>query len=201
MGSVGKRLAGRSMGRYIALLRGINVGGVVLKMEDLKHILEYIGYSNVATYIQSGNALFDSKESNKRKMEAEIAQEIKNKIDRDIVVIVKTVGELRRIAEAHPLAGLGDEKNLYVTVLSHDPAASDIEILMETMNEVDRHEVANRVVYSRYGEGYGNSKRSNNFLEKILKVSATTRNWATMKKLSEMGMEPDGRPARDLPSP
>ncbi|MGA2547925.1 MAG: DUF1697 domain-containing protein [Rectinemataceae bacterium] len=174
------------MAQYIALIRGINVGGVVLKMEDLRKLLEYIGFKNVATYIQSGNALFESKESNKRKMEAEIAQEIKNKIGRDIVVIVKTVEELRRIVESHPLAELGDEKNLYVTVLSHDPAASDIEILMETMNGVDRHEVANRVVYSWYGEGYGNSKRSNNFIEKILKVSATTRNWATMKKLLEI---------------
>jgi uncharacterized protein (DUF1697 family) len=190
-----------NMAQYIALIRGINVGGVVLKMEDLKKILEYIGFKNVATYIQSGNALFESRESNKRKMEAEIAQEIKNKIDRDVVVIVKTVGELRRIAEAHPLAGLGDEKNLYVTVLSHDPAASDIEILMETMNEVDRHEVANRAVYSYYGQGFGNSKRSNNFIEKILKVSATTRNWATIKKLSEMGAESDGWPAPELPSP
>jgi uncharacterized protein (DUF1697 family) len=189
------------MSRYVAFIRGINVGGVVLKMEDLKKMLEYIGFSNVSTYIQSGNALFESKESNKRKMEAEIAQEIKNKVDRDIVVIVKTVDELRRIAEAHPLAGLGDEKNLYVTVLSYDPTGPDVEILMETMNEVDRHEVMHRAVYSYYGQGYGNSKRSNNFIEKILKVSATTRNWSTMRKLSEMGMESNGWSAGELPSP
>jgi uncharacterized protein (DUF1697 family) len=179
----------RTMGKYVALIRGINVGGVVLKMEDLKTMLEYIGFSNVTTYIQSGNALFESGSSNKRKMEAEIAQEIKNKIDRDIVVIVKTSDEIRRIAFEHPLASLGDEKNLYVTILSHDPAAPDIEDLMETMNDVDRHEVAHRAVYSYYGQGYGNSKRSNNFIEKILKVSATTRNWATMRKLAELAGE------------
>ena len=166
------------MSRYIAFIRGINVGGVVLKMDDLKQILGYIGFFNVETYIQSGNALFDSKQVNKRKMEAEIAQEIKSKIDRDIVVIVKSVEELRRIAATHPLESMGDAKNLYVTLLSYDPTGPDIETLMETMNEVDRHEVANRVVYSYYGQGYGNSKRSNNFIEKILKVSATTRNWS-----------------------
>jgi len=62
----------------------------------------------------------------------------------------------------------------------------DIEALMGTMNDVDRQEVRHRAVYSYYGNGYGTSKRTNNFLEKILKVSATTRNWATMKKIMEM---------------
>jgi uncharacterized protein (DUF1697 family) len=186
------------MSRYIAFVRGVNVGGVVLKMEDLKQVLEYIGYSNVRTYIQSGNAVFDSKEANKRKMEAEIAGEIKGKIDRDVVVIVKTVEELRRIVDSHPLAELGPEKNLYVTLLSHDPAKPDIEVLMETMNDVDRHEVGNRAVYSYYGEGYGNSKRSNNFIEKILKVSATTRNWSTMNKLLQIASEGESEPPRML---
>jgi uncharacterized protein (DUF1697 family) len=183
------------MSRYVALIRGINVGGVVLKMEDLRHILEYVGFSGVRTYIQSGNAVFDSSESNKRKMEAEIAQEIKNKIDREVVVIVKTVEELRRIVESHPLADLGDPRNLYVTVLSYDPTGPDVEILMETMNEADRHEVMNRAVYSYYGNGYGTSKRSNNFIEKILKVSATTRNWETMNKLYELASGAEGEPA------
>ncbi|HUW40162.1 MAG TPA: DUF1697 domain-containing protein [Rectinemataceae bacterium] len=177
------------MAKYVALIRGINVGGVVLKMDDLRKMLEYIGFSKVRTYIQSGNAIFETTEVNKRKMEAEIAQEIRNKIDREVVVIVRTVEEIARIASAHPLADLGDEKNLYVTVLSYDPAAPDVEVLMTTMNEVDRHEVANRVVYSYYGQGYGNSKRSNNFIEKILKVPATTRNWATMKTLAQMGFD------------
>jgi uncharacterized protein (DUF1697 family) len=188
------------MSRYIAFVRGVNVGGVVLKMEDLKKMLEYIGFSNVSTYIQSGNALFDSREANKRRMEAEIAQEIKNKIDRDIVVIVKSVDELRRIAETHPLEDLGDPKNLYVTFLAYDPTVPDVETLMETMNEVDRHEVANRVVYSYYGQGYGNSKRSNNFIEKILKVSATTRNWAVVQKLAELAAEGERKPPRMIGS-
>ncbi len=186
------------MARYLALLRGVNVGGVVLKMEDFKRILEYIGFTGVATYIQSGNALFESKEVNKRKMEAEIAQEIRNEIDREVVVIVKSAEEMRRIAESHPLAGLGDPKNLYVTILSHDPAKPDVETLMETMNEVDRHEVVGRVVYSYYGEGYGNSKRSNNFIEKILKVSATTRNWTTVRKLAEIASGGESEPPRRL---
>lgn len=179
------------MAKYLALLRGVNVGGVVLKMEDFRSVLEYIGFAKVRTYIQSGNALFESGEDNKRRMEAAIASELKARAGRDIVVIVKTIPELRRIVEVHPLAALGDIGKLYVTILSHEPAKEDVEALMETMNDVDRHEVEGRVVYSYYGEGYGASKRTNNFIEKILKVSATTRNWETMNKLLDLAMEKD----------
>jgi uncharacterized protein (DUF1697 family) len=189
------------MGKYIALIRGINVGGIVLEMEELRKILEYIGFSRVKTYIQSGNVIFESSEDNKRRMEAEIAQEMKHKVGRDIAVIVKTVAELKRIVALHPLAQMGDPNKLYVTVLSDDPAKEDIEALMETMNDVDRHEIMNRVVYSYYGEGYGNSKRSNNFLEKMLKVSATTRNWATMNKLLDIAMEESSPSPRRLGPP
>lgn len=179
------------MAKYIAFLRGVNVGGVVLKMEDFKKVLEYLGYKNIKTYIQSGNAVFENSDSNKRRMEAEIAFEIKIKSIVTTVVIVLSMDELKSIVESHPLAGLGDADNLYVTLLSHQPQREDVEVLMETMNDIDKHEVKNRVVYSYYGNGYGTSKRSNNFIEKILKVSATTRNWNTMHKIMELCMESD----------
>lgn len=172
--------------KYIAFLRGVNIGGIVLKMEDFKKVLEYIGCRNVKTYIQSGNAVFEHSESNKRRMEAEIAFELQIIAKVTTVAIVMEKEELRGIVEAHPLAQLGDEKNLYVTILAHEPAREDVEALMETMNDVDKHEVKHRAVYSHYGNGYGTSKRTNNFLEKMLKVPATTRNWTTMKKIMEM---------------
>jgi len=185
------------MGSYFVFLRGVNVGGVVLKMEDLRKLLEYIGYSKVRTYIQSGNAIFECGESNKRRMEAEIAQETKAVVGRDIGVIVLSLEELAAIVASHPLASLGPAEKLYVTLLSQEPEAGDRDNLLGTMNEVDRHAMGKRVVYSYYGEGYGNSKRSNNFIEKMLKVTATTRNWTTMTTLYELGT---ARPA-PLPSP
>ncbi len=183
------------MGTYFAFLRGVNVGGTVLKMEDLRKLLAYIGFSKVRTYIQSGNAVFESPEPNKRRMEAEIADEVRHVVGKEVAVIVRSLEEVRAIVDAHPLAELGGEDKLYVTLLSHDPEASDRENLLETMNEVDRHEMGRRVVYSFYGEGYGNSKRSNNFIEKMLKVTATTRNWHTMKTLYGMGNEGRTEPA------
>lgn len=174
------------MGKYIAFLRAVNVGGTVLKMEDFRKTLEYISYKKVKTYIQSGNAVFEHTESNKRRMEAEITSELKNRLNVATVVIVLTKEELQAVVESHPLVHLGDGKNLYVTLLSHESAKEDVEVLMETMNDIDKHEVKHRVVYSYYGEGYGTSRRSNNFIEKILKVSATTRNWATMKAIMDL---------------
>ncbi|HWP67767.1 MAG TPA: DUF1697 domain-containing protein, partial [Rectinemataceae bacterium] len=102
-----------------------------------------------------------------------------------------SMDELKSIVESHPLADRGDADNLYVTLLSHQPQREDVEVLMETMNDIDKHEVKNRVVYSYYGNGYGTSKRSNNFIEKILKVSATTRNWSTMHKIMELCVKSD----------
>ncbi len=174
------------MGKYIAFLRGINVGGIVLKMEDFRKVLEYLGYGKVKTYIQSGNAVFENGESNKRRMEAEIAFELRIKSKIETVAIVLAADELKSVVKSHPLAALGDAGNLYVTLLSDQPRREEVDILMETMNDIDRHEVIGKVVYSYYGNGYGTSKRSNNFIEKILKVKATTRNWATMNKMMEL---------------
>jgi uncharacterized protein (DUF1697 family) len=174
------------MGILIALLRGVNVGGIALKMEDFRKILEYIGCRKVKTFIQSGNAVFEHAESNKRKIEAEIAFELKNIAGVSTVVIVLSKEELKAVVEAHPLSALGDEGSLYITILAHEPASEDVEALMETMNEVDKHIVKHRIVYSYYGNGYGTSKRSNNFIEKMLKVSATTRSWNTMKKIMQL---------------
>jgi len=184
------------MGKYIAFLRGVNVGGIVLKMEDFKKVLEYLGYRNVRTYIQSGNAVFENSESNKKRMEAEIAFEIKIIGKITTVAIVLAMDELKGIVESHPLAGSGDADNLYVTLLADHPQKEDVEVLMETMNDIDIHSVKNKVVYSYYGNGYGTSKRSNNFIEKILKVSATTRNWNTMRKIMELCAE-SGKQPRD----
>jgi uncharacterized protein (DUF1697 family) len=178
------------MGKYIAFLRAVNIGSTALTMEDLRNTFEYIGYKKVKTYIQSGNAVFEHSESNKRRMEAEINSELKNRVNVATVAIVLTKEELKAIAEVHPLAQLGEEKNLYVTLLSHEPAKEDVEVLMETMNDIDKHVVKHRIVYSYYGEGYETSRRSNNFIEKILKVSATTRNWATIKAVTDLSEMP-----------
>lgn len=177
------------MATYLVLVRGVNVGGLSLKMEDLRRLLEYIGLAKVRTYIQSGNAIFENEAGNKRKLEAEIGYELKNLLGAEVPVFVLSLAELAAIVSAHPLADGGDIDNLYVTVLSERPEQARVDDLLGTMNAVDSHLVSGRTVYSRYGEGYGRSKRSNNFIEKMLKVRATTRNWSTMTALFALAKE------------
>jgi uncharacterized protein (DUF1697 family) len=155
-------------------------------MEDLRQMMEELGFTNITTYIQSGNAIFHSNLKDTRKIEKQMNGMIREKAGIDIVVIVKTSSELEKIVSKHPLAGEGDEKKLYVTVLSGDPGDNEIAGLTKVKSDIDKHLFQNHVVYSYYGEGYGNSRMSNNFLEKTLKVRATTRNWNTMKKLNEL---------------
>ncbi|MCG7852160.1 MAG: DUF1697 domain-containing protein, partial [Methanosarcinaceae archaeon] len=156
------------MSTYIALLRGVNAGGVILEMEDFRTILEYIGFQKIRIHAQSGNAIFETNDSSRKKMEAEISYEIRNKIGNPVVVVLLTLDELRSVAAAHPLASFGDPENQYVTVLVQEPGAADAAILLDTMNGVDTHEVVGRMVYSYYGEGYEKSRRTNNFIEKVL---------------------------------
>jgi uncharacterized protein (DUF1697 family) len=174
------------MQKYLALIRGINVGGVVLKMEDLRQMMEELGFINVTTYIQSGNAIFQSNLTDTGKIAKQISEMIRERAGIEAAVIVKTSSELEKIVSKHPLAGEGEEKKLYVTVLSDDPGDNEIAELTKVKSNIDKHLLQNHVVYSYYGEGYGNSRMSNNFLEKTLKVRATTRNWNTMKKLNEL---------------
>ncbi len=174
------------MNRYIILLRGVNVGGVSLKMEDFRAALAYIGFKDIKTYIQSGNAVADSADSTLRKMESEIEFELAAKIGRKVAAIVSPLEEFSAIAAGHPLADRGPADRLYLTLLSQVPSRGDAENLLDTMNGVDEHAIEGRAVYSYYGDGYGSSRRDNTFIEKMLKVTATTRNWNSVQALAAL---------------
>jgi uncharacterized protein (DUF1697 family) len=174
------------MTQYLALIRGINVGGIVLKMDDLKKILAGIGLTNIRTYIQSGNVLFESKERDAHALEQRIMDAVLHEKHLAVTVIVKTQGQLEKIASAHPLASKGNDKSLYVTVLNATPSKREIEEVMGTNYGADRFTIQGDVIYGCYGQGYGKSKFTNNYFESKLSVSGTTRNWNTIKKLLEM---------------
>lgn len=174
------------MNRYVALLRGVNVGGVVLKMNRFREMLAGSGLQNVQTYIQSGNAVFESPENNAGALENLIHDAIRKGSGLDIAVMVLSVEDMRKFFSFHPLKAGEETKNLYAAILSGLPEEASIEKLTGIDNGVEKFAVDRRVVYGYYGSGYGNSKYSNNYIEKVLKVKATTRNWNTMQKLLEM---------------
>ena len=174
--------------RYIALLRGINVSGhKKIKMEDLRKILSYSDFKNIETYIQSGNIIFNSSEDSK-----EISQQISGYIYKEykfqVPVIVKTLTEWTAIIENNPF--IKDTtiamKSLYVTFLSDFPTSENIEILKSYKFDSEKYFIDGAIIYSVYPNGAGRTKMTNNFFENKLKVSATSRNWNTVHKLSSI---------------
>lgn len=179
---------------YIALLRGINVGGhKVIKMDQLKRMFEALGLAKVQTYIQSGNVLFESAET-AASLRTRIEQEIQTVFSFEVTVVLRTLDELKRVIDASIFQGdqLQEGETLYVALLADKPTSEGRERLLTFKSEVDDYHMTEDEVYIFCRQSIRKSLFSNNFLEKQLKVSATTRNWNTMNKLIAMGEKLQG---------
>jgi len=181
------------MKTYIAILRGINVSGQkLIKMADLKKMFESLDFQDVKTYIQSGNIAFKSKPESDEDLQKQIHQAIQKTFDFDIPVTVLNEKELKKTQQNNPFlkARKEDESKLHVTFLSEEPDKDLAENLKETAQFLpDEWILAGRSVYIFCPGGYGKTKLSNNFFEKKLKVTATTRNWKTVNELVEMAAD------------
>ena len=180
------------MHRYLAFLRAINVGGHrVIKMADLKKTFGYLGFGNVATYIQSGNVLFSCDESDPLKLEDTIEGAIQDKHGFDVTVMVRTPREMSKIVEQNPFSDLDESLyKIYVAFLAEPPHTQNLEALTTLSNQHESFIVhGSHAFISIDGEFKGKVMFSNNFLEKQLKVEATTRNIRVTRKLAEMADE------------
>lgn len=180
------------MAVYIALLRGINVGGKnIIKMAELKRVFESIGLYEVKTYIQSGNVLFKSNEAeeflcNKIEHEIEVVFGISVKI------ILRTAKELEQIILSCPFSKdeiteaetLSKVESLYVALLKHNPLKEKIESIDVYRSESDKYHISGREVYLLFQNSIRNSKLASNLHK--LDVLTTVRNWKTLSKLAEL---------------
>lgn len=179
-----------SMGTYIALLRGINVTGHnKIKMTELKQLFIDSGFSEVVTYIQSGNVIFQSEQLDILKIEQIIIKAVEKQFGYSIKVLVVTKSQLAAIFNSNPFIEREniDTTKLYVTLLSNQPEIDGIEQIEGlTATNDDAFKVIDKSVYLYCPNGYGRTKLNNNLFEKKLKSSATTRNWKTITKLIEL---------------
>ncbi|MGO4107038.1 DUF1697 domain-containing protein [Paenibacillus sp. YAF4_2] len=177
------------MSIYIALLRGINVGGKnKIKMADLREALVSIGLSDVQTYIQSGNILFTSEED-----EAALRQRIEQQIEKvfglSIRVIMRTADEMRTIASSCPFtekqmadaAASAQGEYLYVSMMHEEPTVEQIEKLRSFESEEETFESAGRNLYLLFNQSVRNSKLA--VKADKLGGHTTVRNWNTVNKL------------------
>jgi len=171
---------------YIALLRGINVGGhKKIFMADLKLLFEKLNLKNVRTYIQSGNVIFKSSEENIQDLENRIKGQLFNQYGFEVSVLVKTHSEIRAILNDCPFSE--DKKvNSYFIILHSIPDEILVETTMQIKYPNEEFHIINTCVYTYYSAGFGNAKCGTNFFEKKLKVSATARNYKTIMKLIEL---------------
>ena len=152
-------------------------------MADLRKLMAELGAEEVQTYVQSGNVVFGSSVRSAPKLESAIAERIQADLGLDIVVLVRSASELAAVLEGDPF---GDPETMHVTFLAEKPAASRVSALDPDRSPPDEFRVIGREVYLRCPNGYGRSKLSNAYFEKQLDVAATTRNWRTVTKLTEL---------------
>lgn len=175
--------------KYIALLRGINVGGNrKIKMLDLRAMCENMGLQEVQTYIQSGNIIFESSEAATSVLEEALKAKIETTFGFDVPVMVMTQAYLKAVVENNPFlqqAADLDIKFLHVTFLAAQPAEDLVKALAEKDYGTDEFQVIDNRVYLYFPNGYGRTKLTNTVFEKKLQVAATTRNWKTLGKLKE----------------
>jgi uncharacterized protein (DUF1697 family) len=172
---------------YAALVRGINVGGRSrLAMSTLEAGLTALGFEDVVTYIQSGNAVFRARVARKG-----IAAAIERRIHADaglsVTVVLRTQAELARVAQRNPfLAEEQEPRHLHVVFLDAVPATSAIGRLDPDRSPPDRFRVDGPHVYLHHPGGLGRSRLGADYLEKTLGVRGTARNWNTVLKLVEL---------------
>ncbi|RDY59450.1 DUF1697 domain-containing protein [Flagellimonas nanhaiensis] len=178
------------MKTFIALLRGINVGGQKkIKMADLRKALQNIGLESVTTYIQSGNIVFCSNEGDIQKLEESIFDAIKKDFGFEVPTLIISQDEIESMLTSNPFSNQTELNNLYFVLLKQSPSNELMEQFNKLKFENEDFDIETNCVYLSCKKGYGKAKLNNNLVENKLKVQATARNLRTMQKLLELARE------------
>jgi uncharacterized protein (DUF1697 family) len=177
------------MTKHLALLRGINVSGHnMIKMDALKIALEKIGFTNVSTYIQSGNVFVETEETSSFSIGFQIKQEIYKTFGYDVPVIVIGKNDLELCFKNNPFLNdkYIDTKKLYVAFVSKELNSNAINYLKISQFKPDEAFIDHSRIFIKYDIGAGKTRLDQKYIEKKLNVVATIRNWNTVTNLLEL---------------
>jgi uncharacterized protein (DUF1697 family) len=176
------------MTTFVALLRAVNVSGKNgIPMAELRRALGGMGLTEVETYLQSGNVVFDAKGDDPAKQADAIRDLIAREFKCDVRVLVVTAAELAQAAAANPFVSrVADAKALHATFLFARADADGFAGRELPAQTGERAERAGPVIYLDLPHGYGRTKLNNAWFERALKTPATTRNWRTVLALVQM---------------
>ena len=173
--------------KYVAFLRGINVGGKnKIKMETLREVCAALGFENVKTYINSGNVIFETPKTDDKNLAAQLESAIDKEFDLKIKVIVRSMSEIEEIIKNNPFEGqFENDKDLHVFFLDEQMPDEKRDILLSNNNEKEMFAARNREIFYLSHVSFSDSLMGKDFIGKKLKVSATARNWRTVNKILE----------------
>jgi len=172
------------MARLVALLRGINLGSKRrVAMADLRALFEELGYTEVRTVLQSGNAVFTGP---KAKARAKLEKALAERFGFDIDVILRTMEELHEVVDADPFgADVTDATRYFVVFLDAAPDAKALRAITEQDFSPDRVAAGGRELYAWCPDGMQGSRLMRELGKPGLAGTATVRNWSTVNKLLE----------------
>jgi len=174
--------------RYIALLRGINVGGnTMIKMTELKSTFETLGFKNVVSHINSGNLAFDSSKVAEEKLVSKIEAAIKKDFGLDIQVMVRDQATIESVLANNPFDGEYEtHKQMHVLFMKGEMPKDKQALLKAAETDDEKFAIIGREIFALLKGGVANSLLGKGFIEKKLKVPITGRNWRTVEKLAEL---------------
>lgn len=167
------------MARYIAFLRAINVGGHVVKMTHLRALFEELGFTSVETFIASGQVIFETRSTDRPKLEAKIEKHLRAALGYDVATFIRTPDDLKKIAAR----ARQDGRTLYVCFTRKAPDTTVQAKLLSYANEIDEFEVHGSEVFWYARKTLSESNFSGALLEKILAMPASARNVNTVNRL------------------
>jgi uncharacterized protein (DUF1697 family) len=173
--------------KLAVLLRGINVGGNnKVPMSDLKALLADLGYTDIKTILNSGNAVVSTSDSPK-KVEAAVSKAIASTLNLKIEVMARTHQELAAIVKADPLGKVATNPSHYaVAFLRSTPPKTALAAVDPEAYAPECWKLVGRELFVWYANGQAKTKLVGNFWEKNLKMAATARNWNTVVKLRDL---------------
>jgi len=176
--------------KYVAFLRGINVGGnKLIKMADLREVFERSRFKNVRTYIQSGNVIFETADTDAHALVRKIEKKIYQAFGHEVTVILRTVAELKECLKGDPFKSIksGEDVMLFVTFMSSEPINEPRLPFVIAKENAEILAIKNRAAFlACRRKKNGMFGFPNACFEKELGVSATTRNPTTVNKILEL---------------
>jgi uncharacterized protein (DUF1697 family) len=170
---------------WVALLRGINVGGKnKVPMAELRRLFEQNGCHSVTSHIQSGNVLFTNESSDRVALARRLEQAVEETFGVSNPIVLRAFAELGRVAGSHPFGT--DTSQTYVAFLEKKPRPENVRKLASLDIAPDRYKVVGSDAYVHYPNGVTGARLGGAMLERTLGVAATLRNWRTVTRLAEL---------------